>query len=243
LLPFVITIALALVATVLVGVVVVRGARAASAGRGTITPERIEAEVLFELGLRGDGGRARAMEAVRRHSAAECGEKGRIDLSSWLDQYVKLVPPERREWLLEAAVLVAMEGGPSIGLAQYDALVEVSFGLGFHSDALARLRRKHGFEYVDWAKHARPREADRGGGATSLFDRGERRDAGANLALLGLEKGAGRQEVIAAYRRLALECHPDRYHEATEQERAGAAARFREITRAYEELLAVNPGD
>lgn len=242
-LPFVIVVALALVASVAVGIVVLRGARLASARGGRVTPERIEAEVLFEVALRGELGRARALEVVRRHSAADCGERGRVDISSWLEQYVRLVPAERKAWLLEAAVLVAMEGGATIALAQYDALVEVAFALGFHSDALARLRQKHGFDYVDWAKHGRPREADRGSGATPLFDARGSGDGAANLGLLGLARGASRQEVIAAYRRLALECHPDRFHDASDDARAEAAARFREITRAYEELIARGPGD
>ena len=242
-LPFVIVVALALLASVAVAVVVVRGARLASARGGRITPERIEAEVLLEVALRGEAGRERALEAVRRHSAAGCGERGRIDLTSWLEQYVRLVPSERKEWLLEAAVLVAMEGGATIALSQYDALVEVAFGLGFHSDARARLRQKHGFDYVDWAKHGRPRDADRGSGATPLFDARVPGDGAGNLGLLGLEPGSSRQDVIAAYRRLASECHPDRYHEASDEARADAAARFRQITRAYEELMARGPGD
>lgn len=242
-LPFVITVALALFATVLIGVVLLREARA-SAGRGAVTPEKIEAEVLLEVALRGGMARESAMAAVRRHSPAECGRRGRIDITSWLEQYVKLVAAERKEQLLESAVVVAMEGGGPIGIAQYDALVEVAFGLGFHSDALARLRQKHGFDYVDWAKHGRPREADRGGGgATPLFDAVRRHDGNANLGLLGLGHGASRQDVIAAYRRLALECHPDHFHDASDEARAEAAERFREITRAYEELIAGSPGD
>jgi hypothetical protein len=243
LLPFVITIALALTATVLVGVVVLRAAKAAGASGGAVTPAMIEAEVLLEVALRGGVDRERAMASVRRHSSADCGSRGRIDISSWLEQYVRLVPPARREELLERAVIVSMEGGASIGLAQYDALVEVAFCLGFHSDALARLRQKHGFDYVDWAKHGRPREADRGGGATPLFDVERRHDGDANLRLLGLARGASRHDVIAAYRRLATECHPDRFHESSEEARVEAAARFREITRAYEELIAGTPGD
>lgn len=241
--PFVITVALALLATAAIGVVVVRGARDAAARGGAVTPELIEAEVLLEVALRGDLGRDRALESVRKFTGAQCGKRGRIDVSSWLDQYVKLVPDERRERLLDWAVRIAMEGGPVIGLAQYDALVEVAFGLGFHSDALARLRRKHGFDYVDWAKHGRPREADRGGGATSLFDGSGAQRGETDLEILGLSRSASRQDVIAAYRRLALECHPDRFHDADEDARAAAAERFRTITRAYEALIASSPGD
>ncbi len=242
-LPFAITVALALLATGLVGVVVFRGARAAASRGGPVGAESIEAEVLLELALRGGGRSEAARDVVRRHVDADCGARGRIDITSWLEQYVKLVSRDRKDWLLDTAVRVAMEGGATIGLPQYDALVEIAFGLGFHSDALARLRQKHGFDYVDWAKHGRPREADRGGGATPLFDSARRQDHEANLMSLGLEAGASRQEVIVAYRRLASECHPDRFHDATERERTDAAERFRTITRAYEELLVERPGD
>lgn len=241
--PFFITVALALVATAAIGLVVLRGARAATSRGGAVTPERIEAEVLLEVALRGDLGRARALQVVGTITDAECGNRGRIDVSSWLEQYVKLVAPERKERLLESAVVVAMESGHLVALPQYDALVEVAFGLGFHSDALARLRQKHGFDYVDWAKHGRPREADRGGGATSLFDGSSRQSGEQNLEALGLARGASRQDVIAAYRRLALECHPDRFHDASEASRVAAAERFRTITRAYEELISSSTSD
>lgn len=236
-LPIAIIIAAALVASTVVGLLVVRSSRAAER-QGPVTVERIEAELLLELALRGELAGEDAIAVVRRFVDAECGRRGRIDMASWIEQYVRLAPKERREALLECAVLVAMESGTTVALPQYDALVELTFGLGFHSDALARLRQKHGFDYVDWAKHGRPRGADRGGGATPLFDAARGQDAAANLAALGLAQGAGRQDIVAAYRRLALECHPDRFHESSADERTAAAERFRSVTRAYEELLA-----
>jgi len=241
-LPFAITIAVALAATALVGLVVLCASRAASR-HGPVTVEGIEAEVLLEIALRGGLARDRAIEIVRGLVDADRGKRGRIDIASWVEQYAKLAPRERRERLLENAVRVAMESGTTIGLPQYDALVEMTFGLGFHSDALARLRQKHGFDYVDWAKHGRPRSADRGGGATPLFDAARKQDDAANLTVLGLSRGASRHEVAAAYRRLASECHPDRFHDAPSEERATAAERFRVVTHAYEELLAERSGD
>ena len=59
------------------------------------------------------------------------------------------------------------------------------------------------------------------------------------LSVLGMEGTPTRQQIIAAYRRLAAQHHPDRFHDAAEHERAGAASRFIEITRAYEALLAI----
>lgn len=241
-LPIAIIIAAALAASALVGMAVVRATRETS-GRGPVTVETIEAELLLEVALRGEMPVDRALVVVKRFVEAECGKRGRIDIASWLEQYAKLAASDRRERFLESAVLVAMESGTTIALPQYDTLVELTFGLGFHSDALARLRQKHGFDYVDWAKHGRPRDADRGGGATPMFDAARGQDASANLETLGLAHGASRHDVAAAYRRLALECHPDRFHESTAEERTAAAERFRAVTRAYEELLAVTSTD
>jgi len=48
--------------------------------------------------------------------------------------------------------------------------------------------------------------------------------------VLGVPRGASTEEIRKAYRRLAFQCHPDRNHEA------GAEARFKEISEAYETL-------
>ncbi len=50
-----------------------------------------------------------------------------------------------------------------------------------------------------------------------------------NLKVLGLDGSATGHDIRRAYRRLALQCHPDQSGE-------GGAARFREIQAAYEEL-------
>jgi outer membrane receptor protein involved in Fe transport len=157
-------------------------------------------------------------------------------VASWAETYARATTPPQRHALLESAVkLVAAHTGP-IPLRQYAALLDLSFGLGFHTDALARLRETYGFQYVDHAKDARPRSADRGGGATPLFDRSQRAQPEL-LGILGLSGDPTRQEVGAAYRKLAARHHPDRFHGASLEEQNAAAARFIELTRAYEELL------
>jgi DnaJ-domain-containing protein 1 len=114
--------------------------------------------------------------------------------------------------------------------------LDLSFGLGFRTDALARLRQTYGFEYVDHAKDARPRSADRGGSDTPLFARVQRARPEL-LGILGVGAEATRQEISAAYRKLVAQHHPDRFHGAPVDEQRAAAARFIELTRAYEELL------
>ena len=101
---------------------------------------------------------------------------------------------------------------------------------------MARLRERYGFDYIDHAKEGRPREADRAGGATPLFVR-EQADPRELLRVLGIEGTPTRQIIIAAYRRLVAQHHPDKVFGRPEAEQEQAAARFIEITRAYERLL------
>ena len=55
---------------------------------------------------------------------------------------------------------------------------------------------------------------------------------------LGLGKGCLEDwsTVKRSYRQLALEFHPDKQADATEEQRAAAEARFREVQEAYEHL-------
>ena len=145
--------------------------------------------------------------------------------------------PEQRMQLLDVAVQLVAGRGRPIPLAQYVDLLDLSFALGFRTDALAKLREQYGFDYVDHAKAGRPREADRAG-RTTFFAR-DAREPREWLSVLGMEGTPSRQQIIAAYRRLAAQHHPDRFHDAEDGVRSDAAMRFIEITRAYEALLAI----
>jgi DnaJ-domain-containing protein 1 len=140
--------------------------------------------------------------------------------------------------LLETAVKLVAAPGRPVPLRQYADLLDISFSLGFQTDALAKLREQYDFDYVDHAKDARPREADRGGGAMPLFVRGSA-DTVKLLKTLGIEGSANRHVIISAYRRLAAQHHPDKVYTAGPDVQSDAAARFIEITRAYEALMAI----
>lgn len=199
--------------------------------------DRIAASLLFQVltagGIHGD----EALREIRRRAGLASPVTRGIDVPNWAESYARIASREQRAFLLESAVALIASREKPVPVRQYATLLDLSFGLGFQTDALARLREQYGFEYVDPARHGRPREADRGGGATPLFVR-EPRDDGELLGVLGLSGGASRQTIIAAYRKLAAQHHPDRFHGHAPDVQSDAAARFIEITRAYESLLA-----
>lgn len=201
---------------------------------------RLAASLLFQIITSGGTSDDEALRQIRRVAGIAAPVTGGIDVSSWAQRFAQLANEEQRRWLLEMAVqLIATRTDP-VPLRQYTSLLDLSFALGFHTDALAKLREQYGFEYVDHAKDARPREADRAGGATTFFSRQlERHDTRELLLVLGIEGKATRQEIISRYRRLAAQHHPDRFHDQTAEAKAAAAAKFIEITRAYEILLAL----
>lgn len=200
--------------------------------------ERIAASLLFAVVKAGGMSDDEALRIVRRGAGMVAPVTRGIDVTNWAESYERLATPQQRSALLETAVQLIANHEKPIPLRQYATLLDLSFGLGFQTDALARLREIYGFEYVDHAKDARPRSADRGGGATPLYVRTQR-DATALLRILGLPADASRRDIIAAYRRLVAQHHPDKFHGSSVEEQSGAAQRFIEITRAYEELLVI----
>lgn len=207
--------------------------------RGRSDRERIAGSILFQILLAGGMQPDAAIREIRRKAGIGSPVTGGVDVSSWGEAFAQVATRAERESLLETAVQLIASRGTPVPLRQYAALLDLSFGLGFQTDALARLRVQYGFEYVDHAKDARPPDADRAGGRLSLFARDER-EPEELLGVLGIEdKSASRQTIISAYRRLVAQHHPDRYHEQSADAQAGAAARFIEITRAYETLLSI----
>ena len=69
-----------------------------------------------------------------------------------------------------------------------------------------------------------------------LYSRDDREPAEL-LRILGIAAPASRAIIIAAYRKLAAQHHPDKVFGEPADVQNAAAARFIEITRAYETLL------
>lgn len=222
--------ALAVFVMVMVGVLSrEEGAEVHSSG-----PHRdsVAASLLYHVVSASGVGEQEALREVRRSAGYAAPVTRGIDVTNWAESYARMATPEQRRELLELAVRLVASRSP-VPLRQYAALLDLSFGLGFQTDALAKLRELYGFDYIDHAKDARPRGAEH----VPLFARSNRsRDE--LLRILGMEgTSPTRQELSAAYRRLVSAHHPDRYHDDTPEARSEAAARFIEITKAYEELL------
>ena len=200
--------------------------------------DRIASSLLFHIVTLGGLSHEVAMREVRRASGIAAPITTGIDITNWAESYARMSTPEQRASLLEIAVQLVASRGTLVPLRQYVALLDLSFALGFQTDALAKLREQYGFDYVDHAKDGRPREADRGGGRVTFFERGG--DEQELLRVLQLEAPVTRAAIISAYRKLVAQHHPDKFHSKTREEQDVAAARFIEITRAYEVLLTVH---
>jgi DnaJ-domain-containing protein 1 len=217
-----------------------READMSGAARANVAPDRnhIAASLLFNLLVAGGTPRDAALRAIRQGAGLAAPVTSAIDIVSWSERFAKLATPEQRSWLLDMAVRLVADRTTPVPLRQYSALLDLSFALGFQTDALAKLRDIYGFDYVDHAKNARPRSADRVGVSTPLYSR-DQRETSELLRILGIEGPATRAAIIAAYRRLAAQHHPDKVFGEPAEVQTAAAARFIEITRAYETLLGI----
>ncbi|HEX8169555.1 MAG TPA: J domain-containing protein [Thermoanaerobaculia bacterium] len=230
----------ALAAFVVSAMAIARGERARIEERQQpANRDALAASLLVHIIAAGGVSLDEAMRQVRRGAGLAAPITTGIDVPNWAETFARNATQPQRAMLLETAVQLVASRARPVPLRQYAALLDLSFGLGFQTDALARLRAQYGFEYIDHAKDARPRSADRGAGGTPLFVRVPS-DRAALLAVLGISGTPSRQEIVATYRKLVAQVHPDRFHAADAAAQDAAAARFIEITRAYEELLATH---
>lgn len=177
---------------------------------------------------------ARSPDDARRHAGCP-PPPGEIDLTEWASRLAGRRTVTERLALLERCVRIAATMNPVVPLKQYSALLDLTFALGFHADALARIRDRCPFDYVDPARAGRPRSAEGRGISMILISSPEEQER--SLRVLELTPPIDRQALVQAYRRLVGVHHPDRFHDATEQEREAAAERFIAITQAFEKLL------
>jgi DnaJ-domain-containing protein 1 len=224
---------------VAIAAAIMRGESRAAATQQPQIPDRdrVVASILFRIVTAGGVAPDEALREIRKRTGIIAPPASSIDITHWGERFALHSTPQQRAQLLEAAVQLAVVRDRAIPLVQYVDLLDLSFALGFQTDALAKLREQYGFDYVDHAKAGRPREADRAGRMT-FFAR-EDREPREWLTVLGMEGTPTRQQIIAAYRKLVAQHHPDRFHDAEDAVQADAASRFIEITQAYEALLAI----
>lgn len=102
--------------------------------------------------------------------------------------------------------------------------------------------------YMLWRLYRRQRQVPKNGGRTDQAGRsaGERQShtTGAGTrnpqnpyAVLEIEPGASQEEIKAAYRRLAVQYHPDKVQHLGKDLQELAATRFKEIQQAYDFLV------
>lgn len=229
----------AIAALVMIAVAIARGESRGPASQQPQVPDRdrVAASILFRILTAGGTAPDEALREIRRRAGIIAPPASGIDIATWGERFASHSTPQQRSQLLDMAVQLVAAPGRAIPLLQYVDLLDLSFALGFRTDALAKLRERYGFDYVDHAKAGRPREADRVG-RTTFFVRDDR-EPKEWLTVLGMEGAPSRQQIIATYRKLAAQHHPDKFHEAADGVRSEAAMRFIEITRAYEALLAI----
>lgn len=221
-------------ATITVVLVLVLISVARSGNRTTVPSlQTLAAGIVFEVARGGSADDADLRRWMRTRSLLPAQARG-IDLASWAEAYAVRSSEDDRARLLTLAVEAAMLGGPDLTRRQFHALQDLVFSLGYHADTIQHLRARHRFDYIDYAKERRPRNADRAG-ATNFYDREE--NVKSDLLLLGFRSMPDRHELISCYRRLVRENHPDVAHATGERSEADASARFIEITAAYERLL------
>ncbi len=118
------------------------------ATRANVAPDRnhIAASLLFNLLVTGGTPTDVALRTIRRGAGLAAPVTSSIDIVSWSERFAKVATPEQRSWLLDTAVLLVADRTTPVPLRQYSALLDLSFSLGFQTDALAKLREVYGFD-------------------------------------------------------------------------------------------------
>jgi hypothetical protein len=137
-------------------------------------------------------------------------------------------------WLKRALPLIL---GLLYVLSPFDLIPDVLVGLGWLDDlvVLALLG------YFLWRFQVRAVAARQGGGVAGEREAGPRAEEPREreedpYTVLGLEPGASREEVKAAYRRLVAQYHPDKVTHLGKEFQDLAHRRLLQIQRAYQHL-------
>ncbi len=113
-----------------------------------VSPADIASTILCEVAVRGGVVLAVAKPIAERDGGGVVSASP-IDLESWAARFAELSGREERGQLLRKAVVNALASSSRLSISQYELLQQLSFALGFRTDALASLKRELGFEFDD----------------------------------------------------------------------------------------------
>ena len=128
-------------------------------------------------------------------------------------------------------------------LNPYDILPDMMIGWGWLDDLIIvgllfryfhvrKKKRQASQKYYQHSQRAYGDERETAGGTGAHAN--SNRDP---YRVLGIERGASRDEIKSAYRRLAIKYHPDKVAYLGDEFKVLAEKRFREIQAAYQELM------
>src|SRR5512138_3065160 len=119
--------------------------RRTSQANARASRDEVAASLLYHVLLAGGIAPDDALRQLRREAGLASRIVRGIDINSWGEWYAGVTTADQRQRLLDTAVgLAAANRKKLIPLRQYAALLDLSFALGFHTDALARMREKYG---------------------------------------------------------------------------------------------------
>jgi len=137
-------------------------------------------------------------------------------------------------------------------LCPYDLLPDMIFGWGWIDDLIIlyllwRYFYSNKQKRYKYASHEQGSHQSFAGEDSGKFSKGETSDkyhqfrekagAGGPYTVLGIPKDADEEQIKTAYRKLANKYHPDKVLHLGEEFRELAEKRFKEIQKAYKELV------
>ena len=189
--------------------------------------DSVAASILAQILVAGGANDEDALRDIRREAGLGAPITRGVDVTNWAEAYARV---SDRASSVRCCSRPRCSSSPDetrpIPLRQYAALLDLSFGLGFHTDALARLRETYGFDVRRSREGRAPARSGSRRRRHAAF-RPRRRGAPRSFCgVLGLDVTANRQEIIAAYRSSWRSIIPIGSTGRPSEVQSAAAARF-----------------
>ncbi|MGB5987615.1 MAG: DnaJ domain-containing protein [Desulfobacterales bacterium] len=125
----------------------------------------------------------------------------------------------------------------ALGWGWLDDIIIIYLIWNFYRRLRAAGSPNYGPDPDDFRRQSSPGEENRGQGQRSQANGPGGTGPWDPYGVLGLQPGASPDEIKRAYRKLALQYHPDKVAHLGQEFQALAQKRFQEIQRAYQELI------